>query len=209
MCIETTTTYENCNAVRIHLHLCTDHIDHTHRQVDNEPCQFFTKKTLYVSTTARCNCKYDSAYTTASGRRVKAGCERAASKGYGQNGLTWSFDRRAEASLKKKKDRSKGGNKTFKEKEVEIKKEEIDQRKSWAGADTAFGPAGWGNSMGRSSSSGRAEDAMRRNQMMKDQDHDYQKAKKVKLERTSGDDRVKFDQLPEAPRFNDDDHEME
>lgn len=161
MCTETTTIYENCNAVRIHLHICPDHIDHTHRQLDTAPCRFFTKKSIYVGHTARCNCKYDAAITTSSGRRLKVGCQRAASKGYGENGLTWSFDKGPEPSLKKKKDRAKERNKPVKEeKEVEIK-EENDQRKSWAGTDAASGSgsAGWGNSMGRPSSSGRADDA--------------------------------------------------
>ncbi|KAH7356647.1 hypothetical protein BKA65DRAFT_592216 [Rhexocercosporidium sp. MPI-PUGE-AT-0058] len=209
MCTETTTIYSNCNAVRIHLKVCASHVDHTRKQLDNAICPDFRKASRYVTNTTRCNCKLDAEPSAVSGRRsARIGCERAASKGYGENGLTWSFEKGPDLKLKKKKDRARERERAVKEeKEVKVKMEEVetgnDERRSWAGADKAAGAAGWGGSMGRSSSSGKAEDSIRRNQMMKAQGQDHQQAKKVKLE-SSPIIEANFEQFPYPQQLYDD-----
>lgn len=98
MCIETTTTYENCNAVRIHTVVCDKHIEYTRQQIDTRPCPDFRKTSQYGAATTRCDCKY---------RPRGFECARAKSKGYGENGLTWDFERAPAIALKKQKDRAR------------------------------------------------------------------------------------------------------
>ncbi|PVH84367.1 hypothetical protein DL98DRAFT_651600 [Cadophora sp. DSE1049] len=202
MCLQTTTSYDNCLAVRVHLDVCTSHIEHTRLQLDNAPCPNFQKVHQHVRNTSRCYCKDGASLDREAGFAVGVGCARMASKGYGENGLTWSFEKGPDLKLKGKKERAR---EKAKEKEVEVKMEEEeddDVMKSWAGFKAA---GGFGGANGRSASSGTAEDAIRRNQMMKGQD--YQQAKKVKVENGSGNSPC-APLEPFKPRGFDGDHEM-
>ncbi|CZS90548.1 uncharacterized protein RAG0_01589 [Rhynchosporium agropyri] len=122
MCVETTTVYGNCRAVRVHLSLCAAHIEHTRLQLDMSPCPFFQKNSIYGGITSRCDCKY-SPFINA-GEIV---CQRALSKGYGENGFTWSFDKGPSVVMKGKKDTAR--QKAKKEKMEKMEKMEMEREK--------------------------------------------------------------------------------
>lgn len=96
----------------------------------------------------------------ASGARFRGAvvaCERMASRGYGEGGYTWSFDKVEGVGLKKKKGRARESVREFYgggDGDVEIKQEMSDEDGIWGDAASA----GWGG-MGQSASSGQAEDA--------------------------------------------------
>ena len=86
-----------------------------------------------------------------------------ASRGYGENGLTWGFEKGPGLKLKETKERAREKAKESekeKEKEVEVKMEEVGDGldKYWADAKAAGGFGG-ASANGRSASSGTAEDA--------------------------------------------------
>ncbi|CAL3971287.1 unnamed protein product [Diplocarpon coronariae] len=93
MCLETTTTYETCAAVRTHLHVCASHIAHTRLQLDNEPCPALRRKVQNPGHKGwdRCRCRCSE---------MPHGCERSRSRGYGEGGSTWGFEKEARVSLK-------------------------------------------------------------------------------------------------------------
>lgn len=163
MCLQTTTTYDNCRAVRVHLDVCATHIEHTRRQLDNLPCPDFGKKHQHVKNSTRCYCKSAGSMSRDAGFAVGVGCVRMASRGYGENGLTWGFEKGPGLKLKGKKERAREKAKESekeKEKEVEVKMEEVGDGldKYWADAKAAGGFGG-ASANGRSASSCTAEDA--------------------------------------------------
>ena len=102
MCLQTTTTYDNCLAVRVHLDVCASHIEHTRVQLDNLPCPDFEKKHQHVKNSTRCYCKAAGSMSRDAGFAVGVACVRMASRGYGENGLTWSFEKGPDLNLKGK-----------------------------------------------------------------------------------------------------------
>ncbi|KAH7407756.1 hypothetical protein BKA64DRAFT_743353 [Cadophora sp. MPI-SDFR-AT-0126] len=203
MCLQTTTTYDNCCAVRVHLDVCASHVEHTRLQLDSAPCPNFEKVHQHVKHTTRCYCKNASASLgREAGFAVGVGCNRMASRGYGEDGFTWSFEK--DPDLKEKRERAREENGKVEEKEVEVNMEEgeDDVMKSWADFEAA---GGFGGANGGAFPSGAAEDAIRRNQMVEEQD--YQQSKKVKVQDSSG-----FAPCPPLTPFKsrsyDGDHEM-
>ncbi|KAK0107095.1 hypothetical protein ONS95_003802 [Cadophora gregata] len=204
MCLQTTTSYSNCRAVRVHLDVCASHIEHTRRQLDNAPCPKFSKTHQHVTNTTRCFCKDSASLGRHAGSTVGVGCARMASRGYGENGLTWGFEKGPSLGLKKKKDRARE-KAIEKEKEVEVKMEDDsdDVSKSWADINAA---SCFGDASGSGASHGTAEEGIRNNQMMMESNH--QQSKKVKFE-NSPSSHAQFPPLePLKTRDFDVDHEM-
>ncbi|KAE8453040.1 hypothetical protein EG329_012227 [Mollisiaceae sp. DMI_Dod_QoI] len=48
MCVETTQSFTTCYCTVVRHNICTKHIEHTHQQLDNEPCPNFVQR--YVQT---------------------------------------------------------------------------------------------------------------------------------------------------------------
>jgi hypothetical protein len=44
MCIETTQHFYNCSCTIVHTKICIPHVEHTHKQIDNNPCPKIEKR---------------------------------------------------------------------------------------------------------------------------------------------------------------------
>ncbi|KAJ5051594.1 uncharacterized protein L3040_001370 [Drepanopeziza brunnea f. sp. 'multigermtubi'] len=86
MCHYRITTYENCKAIRKHLVVCANQVEHTHLQVDNHPCANITSAQRELGFTTYCNCKVDETQ-----------CNRMARPAFGERrgntGYTWAFEK--------------------------------------------------------------------------------------------------------------------
>ncbi|KAL2073141.1 hypothetical protein VTL71DRAFT_10465 [Oculimacula yallundae] len=163
MCLEITTVYGNCRAVRVHTEICASYIEHTRQQIDNTPCPSFLKDSRYAGITSRCTCKTNPEY----GAKGEVICQRAISKGYGENGFTWCFEKGAKVVLKKKREsarekkvRDKG------EGRVDVKKESVE--------DSAWSASGWNGDRER----------VRDTRRQKEDSFDRKQVKKLKVEKS-------------------------
>ncbi|KAI9054193.1 hypothetical protein LZ554_001364 [Drepanopeziza brunnea f. sp. 'monogermtubi'] len=69
MCHYRITTYDNCKAIRMHLLVCANQVEHTFLQIDNNPCGRITSTKREQGVTTYCNSfgerRGDTGYTWA------------------------------------------------------------------------------------------------------------------------------------------------